>query len=424
MRPRAHVLMSLVALLLGVAGCSGTGSYVDEPYYDSGQDWGGAYYHDELAPYGTWVHVSSYGRAWCPNSMPVEWRPYTVGHWAYTDWGWMWLSDDPWGAAPYHYGRWAYDAFYGWVWVPGDIWAPAWVAWRYGDGWVGWAPLPPEVPWRAGYGLEFTSFDLDRRIRTHVWTFTRDRDFVRPDVRTRIASANRNPTLVELTRNVTTYVEVDSRPVERGFGPELIRRRVAGSIPTYRIVEKRTTAEKPTAVIRGRTIEVVRPPVRVERKIAARPPATTPAREVGGQPAREEARDRGQVARTQGREREQATRVETREREEAARMQARESAREEAERKRLEARLHRERAELARQQERERRSPPPGTSAENLRRRHQEEMRAQEEMERRDREVHRNRQKQLREKSQEPREEKGRERAEPQGRGRQPGREL
>ena len=32
----------------------------------------------------------------------------------------------------------------GWCWVPGYTWGPAWVSWRYGDGYCGWAPLPPD----------------------------------------------------------------------------------------------------------------------------------------------------------------------------------------------------------------------------------------------------------------------------------------
>ena len=28
--------------------------------------------------------------------------------------------------------------------MPGYTWAPAWVSWRYGDGYCGWAPLPPD----------------------------------------------------------------------------------------------------------------------------------------------------------------------------------------------------------------------------------------------------------------------------------------
>ena len=30
---------------------------------------------------------------------------------------------------------------YGWVWVPGYEWGPAWVSWRTGGDYVGWAPL-------------------------------------------------------------------------------------------------------------------------------------------------------------------------------------------------------------------------------------------------------------------------------------------
>jgi len=54
----------------------------------------------------------------------------------------VFASNYPWGWAPFHYGNWVYaDA--GWCWVPGRVWAPAWVDWRYGNGYVGWYPLPP-----------------------------------------------------------------------------------------------------------------------------------------------------------------------------------------------------------------------------------------------------------------------------------------
>ena len=73
---------------------------------------------------------------------------HEYGHWVYTDeWGWYWVSDDDeddWGWVTYHYGRWAFDRRLGWFWVPGDEWAPAWVDWRYGGDYVGWAPLPPD----------------------------------------------------------------------------------------------------------------------------------------------------------------------------------------------------------------------------------------------------------------------------------------
>ena len=44
----------------------------------------------------------------------------------------------------YHYGRWVLERRMGWFWMPGDEWAPAWVDWRHGGDYVGWAPLPPD----------------------------------------------------------------------------------------------------------------------------------------------------------------------------------------------------------------------------------------------------------------------------------------
>ena len=92
--------------------------------------------------------IRASARSGCRPACRADWRPYEYGHWVYTDeWGWYWVSDDEeddWGWVTYHYGRWAFDRGLGWFWVPGDEWAPAWVDWRYGDDYVGWAPLPPD----------------------------------------------------------------------------------------------------------------------------------------------------------------------------------------------------------------------------------------------------------------------------------------
>lgn len=101
-----------------------------------------------LEPYGRWIHHRRFGEVWVPFDLPRGWRPYEYGHWVFTDeWGWFWVSDpeeEDWGWITFHYGRWAYEQRIGWFWVPGNEWAPAWVDWRYGDGYVGWAPLPPD----------------------------------------------------------------------------------------------------------------------------------------------------------------------------------------------------------------------------------------------------------------------------------------
>lgn len=96
-----------------------------------------------LSSRGMWVEVGTYGRCWRPRGVLVSWRPYCDGHWEWTDCGWYWVSDEPWAWACYHYGYWVYDAGYGWVWIPGIEWGPAWVSWRVGGGYIGWAPLAP-----------------------------------------------------------------------------------------------------------------------------------------------------------------------------------------------------------------------------------------------------------------------------------------
>ena len=109
-------------------------------------------FYDELSPYGQWVNDPEYGNVWVPNE-GGDFRPYgSRGRWAMTEYGNTWVSDDPWGWACYHYGRWTYNSYYGWLWVPGYEWAPAWVSWRYGGGYCGWAPMSPGYNVGASYG--------------------------------------------------------------------------------------------------------------------------------------------------------------------------------------------------------------------------------------------------------------------------------
>jgi len=100
-------------------------------------------FYEPLTPQGEWVVVGSYGRCWRPHGVEVGWRPYCNGSWQRTDAGWYWVSDEPWGWATYHYGRWDMDAEFGWFWVPQTVWAPSWVSWHEGGGYIGWAPLSP-----------------------------------------------------------------------------------------------------------------------------------------------------------------------------------------------------------------------------------------------------------------------------------------
>jgi len=121
--------------------------------------------YEDLDDYGHWQYVGGYGTVWVPAGVASDWAPYRNGHWAYIDpWGWTWVEDEPWGFAPFHYGRWAY-AGNRWCWVPGPVtvrpvYAPALVAFVGGVGisvgggpGVGWFPLAPGevyVPYYRG----------------------------------------------------------------------------------------------------------------------------------------------------------------------------------------------------------------------------------------------------------------------------------
>ncbi|MBL9042432.1 MAG: hypothetical protein JNM83_12570 [Myxococcales bacterium] len=127
--------------------CSKDEDYQSYSSIDDGYDPGAHEdFRDALAPYGQWVQTAQYGNVWVPSSEVVgaDFTPYfSGGRWSYTDYGWTWVSEYNWGWAPFHYGRWITVPGYGWSWVPGRIWGPAWVHWRSGGGYVGWAPLPP-----------------------------------------------------------------------------------------------------------------------------------------------------------------------------------------------------------------------------------------------------------------------------------------
>jgi hypothetical protein len=113
--------------------------------------------YSDLDENGTWSQTPDNGPVWYPNDVSPDWAPYSEGNWDYVGpWGWTWVGYEPWGFAPYHYGRWNY--FGGrWGWYPGvyagyPIYGPAFVGFfvgGFGFG-LGWFPLgfgEPFYPW-------------------------------------------------------------------------------------------------------------------------------------------------------------------------------------------------------------------------------------------------------------------------------------
>ncbi len=269
----------LVFAVLGTAGCV---AYVASgprpvelppppppppvPAQEAGIDVGSFY--DDLDPYGDWIWVDPYGWVWSPSVTDTFWRPYTMGRWVSTDWGWTWVSDEPWGWAVYHYGRWVRHPHHGWVWMPGTEWGPAWVAWRSGGGVVGWAPLPPEVSFRAGVGIDLGGVNLDVVIQRDTWCFVDEPHFIDPGVSRWAYPVARNRTFWGSTRDATRIRVVDRRVVNDGPDWHEVERVTRRPLPQLHLVDAPSAVGRKAEVV-GNDVRVFRPPVRAAKPGAA-----------------------------------------------------------------------------------------------------------------------------------------------------------
>ncbi len=159
----------------------------------------------ELSRFGEWFETREYGFVWQPATLATDpaWRPYTRGRWVNSDQGWTWLSDEPFGWAVYHYGRWVLLARHSWVWVPGDDWAPAWVSWRQNDDYLGWAPLPPETLYDEVYDYD-PGIDLAYDVSPDYYNFVPVDHFYEP-VQPHCVPRVTVITIIINTRNVTRF---------------------------------------------------------------------------------------------------------------------------------------------------------------------------------------------------------------------------
>jgi hypothetical protein len=275
-------LLSRVSCALGVitvAACFALGPTAHAQSYPpqgphAGVDAG--FFYDALEPDGDWLWIEPYGWVWAPNDVAPFWRPYTVGHWEWTDWGWTWVSAERWGWATYHYGRWVRADRHGWVWIPGDVWGPAWVAWRNGPGVVGWAPLPPEVRFRTGIGLEWGGIDIDVAIHLDNWCFVDDRRFADRDVDRYAYPVGRNVTVIRGTRDATRVRVEGPRIVNEGIDYRDIERRTQRAIPMRRIVDSPRSEHGPAEVVRDE-VRVFHPEIHPAPPDAAPPHGRKPA---------------------------------------------------------------------------------------------------------------------------------------------------
>ena len=227
----------------------------------------------DLDEYGNWRDTPDYGEVWTPSSVPADWAPYHDGHWAWVaPWGWTWVDDEPWGFAPFHYGRWVYGSGY-WGWSPGPygagaFYAPALVSWFGGPRWgvgfgfgfgggIGWCPLGWGEPFFPWYHTGFGYFNRVNIYNTRITNINGFRNgFGRPGFGAGFHYANlRAP---GGTMAVSQRALTNSMPV-RGMGVRMSASQFAGASLGGR-VPVNPTRESRLGVTAGRAAAV--PPAR------------------------------------------------------------------------------------------------------------------------------------------------------------------
>lgn len=196
---------------------------------------------EPLRGYGRWIWMPSFGtHLWFPY-VEASWRPYTYGHWIHTQLGMTWVSYEPWGDIPHHYGQWVFFDDLGWGWVPGYEYAPAWVTWAVVDGYVGWAPLPPvgyryphvrhyrydRYPVDYGYHGNFAYHDSG--IDFSLWIFVSDRDFCGTSVQTHV---------LPVQRTLSLFKEKKVLPVGGSLDVDYVKRVTKGAVRTVPVERK------------------------------------------------------------------------------------------------------------------------------------------------------------------------------------------
>jgi len=195
------------------------------------------YFHERLTPLGNWVNHPVWGEVWQPDAGP-NFRPYFYGYWDYTsDYGSLWVSNEPYGDIVYHYGRWVFDMNYGWLWVPGYVWGPSWVVWRANQDYVGWLPMPPgyldyDQPLRSapyasdswyGYQTFYGPVFVSEYFYT-LWIFVQNNDFGRSDRRRYVTDLRSVRDLYHGSNDRTHYVTLKDRIIDSFIDHDWLKR--------------------------------------------------------------------------------------------------------------------------------------------------------------------------------------------------------
>jgi hypothetical protein len=219
---------------------------IDQPSADVSP----ATFENELAAHGRWIDTPEYGRVWVPD-VDEDFQPYaTNGHWVVTNYGNTWVSDYSWGWAAFHYGRWYRDSSFGWAWVPGRVWGPAWVSWRSGDGYYGWAPLSPSV-------------SININIPIYAWTYVPQRYISNRDINNYYIRGSQTVNIHRSTTIVRNNYRINNRTYIYGPRRQEIETVTNRRVDVYRVDRQNQPGR---STINGNSVSIYRPPASENRR--------------------------------------------------------------------------------------------------------------------------------------------------------------
>ena len=261
-------------------------NYRERPFYGQRAKWGAprgegwtnrGNFYGRLAPYGSWIWLQGQ-YVWVPKNVGPYWRPYTVGRWVFTDrYGWMWVSDEPFGWATYHYGRWGFSNRVGWFWVPGSRWAPAWVAWRSSNDYLAWAPLPPTPDEGLSININVGT------VPDYYWQAVPNRDFLAPDLQRRIVrDRDRYRPILRDTQSIGNVTVVNNTVVNNVVNVTYVEEKTKKKVVVHKVERTKDEDKAKGGKVKGEAVEIFQPAAEAKAE-AVVPAATKPIEEVAAE---------------------------------------------------------------------------------------------------------------------------------------------
>lgn len=233
-------------------------------------------FYDRLSPYGSWINHSAYGYIWQPSVYVSNrsWRPYNDGYWRHTNRGWLWISNEPFGWATFHYGRWALLRNVGWCWIPGNEWAPSWVSWRNNNSYIGWAPLPPETLYWRGNQWD-SDYDNVTGINSSCYTYVAYQHFSNSNLNQFCLTSNLSAGLYPQTQRCGRMVWKNYQVSCQSLPFDTICKYMGKQMTTYdcdfQARPPLRNNHNPYATVRDQTIEIIAPNFRNAWNAVIRP---------------------------------------------------------------------------------------------------------------------------------------------------------